>query len=306
MPRDSEPTKLQAELAGRILRLAKDRAMPAGTHLTELELAADFKVSRTPVRAALKLLAERGYVDARPNRGYFLRRAVEQIDADDVQAAHDQQSGELYLAIARDRISNALPDYVSEADMLRRYGVGRPELVQVLSQLAQLGVVERNPGHGWTFLPSIDSPEAHEESYRLRLVLEPAAILEPKFHLDPAWIKRMRERHQAVLDRPWLDRSAIEFFEMNAEFHERIVAGSGNRFFLLAVQQQNKLRRFHNYNWTYGKERVVGSVHEHLEILDRLADADYEWAAHLMRRHLEKAAGLKPRFNGPPPNDPMG
>ena len=35
MPRDPEPTKLQAELAARILRLAKERAMPAGAHLTE-------------------------------------------------------------------------------------------------------------------------------------------------------------------------------------------------------------------------------------------------------------------------------
>jgi DNA-binding GntR family transcriptional regulator len=299
MPRDPEPTKLQSELAGRILRLAKERAMPAGAHLTELELAADFKVSRTPVRAALKLLAERGVVEARPNRGYFLRRPVEDVEEDDSHAARDQQADELYLQIARDRTSGELPDYVSEADLLRRYGVGRPALVHVLSQMAQLGVVERNPGHGWSFLPSIDSPDAHEEAYRFRMVLEPAAILEPKFNLEQTWIRRMRERHQQVLDRPWVDRSAIEFFEMNAEFHERIVAASGNRFFLLAVQQQNKLRRFHNYNWTYGKERVVGSVQEHLEILEKLADEDREWAAHLMRRHLEKAAGLKPRFNGP-------
>lgn len=292
-----EPSRLRADLASRILRLAHDRQLPAGHHLIETELANDFKVSRTPVRAALKLLSERGDVEARPNRGYYLRHAITELEEDAEELARDRAHDALYLTIARDRVSRKLPDYVSEADLIRRYGGGRNALATVLGQMAQLGVVERNRGHGWTFLSGIDSPDAHEESYRLRMVLEPAAILEPTFSLDPEWVLAMQDRHAATLREPWFETSSIEFFEMNAEFHERIVAASGNRYFLLAIQQQNKLRRFHNYNWVYGKERVEGSIQEHLEILDRLVAGDREWAAHLMRRHLEKANALKPDFS---------
>lgn len=53
-------------------RLADDivngRLFP-GVRLEELELAARFKVSRTPVREALRLLAATGLVERRPNRG---------------------------------------------------------------------------------------------------------------------------------------------------------------------------------------------------------------------------------------------
>ena len=42
-----------------------------------------------------------------------------------------------------------------------------------------------------------------------------------------------------------------------------------------------------NYDWTFGRERVVVSCREHLEILDHL---EREAAAAAMRRHLDAAA----------------
>ncbi len=43
--------------------------LPPGVRLEEVELAARFQVSRTPVREALRLLAANGLVENRPNRG---------------------------------------------------------------------------------------------------------------------------------------------------------------------------------------------------------------------------------------------
>ncbi|MFN7001362.1 MAG: FCD domain-containing protein, partial [Elioraea tepidiphila] len=95
-----------------------------------------------------------------------------------------------------------------------------------------------------------------------------------------------------MLAAPWRDELAIALFEMNARFHEGLVAGAGNRFLLAAVQQQNRLRRFSNYDWGYGPARVVQSCTEHLEILDRLEQGEAELASLLLRRHLERAAAL--------------
>jgi DNA-binding GntR family transcriptional regulator len=70
------------------------------------------------------------------------------------------------------------------------------------------------------------------------------------------------------------------------------VAGAHNRYLLVAIQQQNRLRRFANYDWTHGHARVVVSCREHLKILDCLDASEREAAAALMRKHLETAAKL--------------
>lgn len=46
---------------------------PHGSHLDESQLAERFKVSRTPIREALKQLVAYGLLEHRPNRGVFVR-----------------------------------------------------------------------------------------------------------------------------------------------------------------------------------------------------------------------------------------
>src|SRR3546814_17878518 len=58
-----------------------------------------------------------------------------------------------------------------------------------------------------------------------------------------------------------------------------LAVASGNRYFANAIQQQNRLRRFSNYDWVYGHERVVVSCSEHLEILDRLEAGERDLGA---------------------------
>ena len=60
VPRRPKASRLQAELARRILRLLKEQGAQPGHHLVELDLCRSFGVSRTPVRGALKLLAADG------------------------------------------------------------------------------------------------------------------------------------------------------------------------------------------------------------------------------------------------------
>jgi DNA-binding GntR family transcriptional regulator len=278
-------TRLQQEVADGILRALRADGVAPGTHVTEAALAQRLRVSRTPVRAALDRLAADGVALLVAPPAPPAGAAEDGEGADQVDAA--------MVRVARDRETGALPEEISEAALMRRYGLGRAEVQRVLARFADLGMVARRPGYGWEFVPSVLDDAVREESYRFRLVVEPAALLEPGFALDPGFVADMRQRHQAVLAGPWDAAAAVRFFEMNAAFHEGLAAASGNRFLLAAVRRQNQMRRLSNYRWGYGTARVAVSCREHLEILDRLAHGDREVAAALMRRHLAGARDLR-------------
>ena len=283
-------TPLHKELAERITALVREEGLGKGAWLNENRLAQHLGVSRTPVRGAIDHLAARGVVARRPHKGVELLRmppasktAPDKAEADDV----------LLLRIARDRQRGKLMDHVSENEMMDRYQLTRPLMRQALDRLAELGIVERRLGYGWQFVNDAWDAAARQESYRFRMTIEPAAIREPGFALPPGWIQAMRERHESFIAAPWTDASSIAFFEMNAAFHEGLAGGSGNRYFVAAIQRQNRLRRLSNYDWKHGRERVEVNCREHLEILARLEAGDQELAALLVQRHLDVASRLR-------------
>lgn len=299
-PAVPEPSPLQRNVAARIADWVSVQELPVGTVMSELSVARELGVSRTPTRAALAWLENQGLLERRPGEGYATTQAPARFAALQIDLPV-ADADRLFLDIARERTEGRLSTDVSESDLMRRFSVTRPTLLRVLTRLAEVGMVERRTGHGWSFRASAYDDAAQQESYRFRLLIEPAALLEPGFELPPHWLQSMRERHLAMLKKRWTNADAIALFEMNAEFHEGLAAASGNRFFQMAIQQQNRVRRFVNYSWDEGRDRVVTSCREHLEILDRIESGDREIAAALMRRHLELASQVGWREDAAPP-----
>lgn len=289
-----EPSKLQRKLALQIVEYIRDHRLQQGEHLTELGLADALKVSRTPVRRALEYLSSLNVVaPSGPRRGFQVTGVTDALDELTEEAAQSDEEGELYIRMASDYVAQRLPDQFSEADMMRQYGVGRGVLLRVLQRMARERVIERNPGYGWRFAPLLRSLESHDKSYRFRLAVEPVALLEPTFELDRSWAERSRRDHAALVATPPELLSMVRFFEVNADFHAGLAACSGNEFFRESIELQNQLRRFLSYNLDT-VARVEESCNEHMQILDALEQGDREWAAQLMRRHLELAAREKP------------
>ncbi len=284
-----QPSRLQQDLANRIVALVNDDGLAVGALLNENGLARRLAVSRTPVRGALRYLEDQGIVARRPNRGVELVAIPPKAQV----AAPAEDHDEWLVRIARDQRSGSLPQEITEGEVMRRYGLNRASVQRILSRLAELDMVERKAGYGWRFLAGTRDRATHDESYRFRLLLEPAALLEPGFHLEGAWIEAMRRRHEETLARPWQESSSVAFFEMNADFHEGLAAASNNRFIHAAIRHQNQLRRFSQYDWKFGFERVVVNCREHMEILDHLARNDREVASLLLRRHIERASLIR-------------
>ena len=286
MQSESATVRARVDLGDRIAQWIRDEALQVGDRLNEQRLAEHLGVSRTPIRAALDQLEKQGFVQRRKNRGVELL-AAPPVSNEPVGATDEDA---LLARIAHDRQRSALPDEVSEKDLMECYGESRATIKQALVRLADLGLVERRVGYRWTFTNLDWYGEARIECYRYRLSIEPAAILQPEFSLPPDWAAQMRRQHSAFLTRPWEDSLSVAFFETNAAFHEGLALASGNRFFVDAIRRLNRLRRLANYDWAYGPKRVEISCLEHLGILAALEAGDREGAAELMRKHLELAS----------------
>jgi DNA-binding GntR family transcriptional regulator len=288
---NSTAPSLSGQIARRIADHVRLNALRPGERLIELKLAREFGVSRSPVRAALRLLEKMDAVRLAPNRGYVLsagprafKRVLRRLERIDEAP---------YMQIAAERLAGRIKDQFTEADLMRHYGLSRAQLSAMLDRMAREGWVERKSGYGWRFLPVLQSAESHAYSYRFRMAIEPAAILEPGFRIDRAAFAHLRAEQQSLLAGRLRELSSAELFEIGSRFHETVVACSGNPFFLEALRRVDRLRRLIEYRAMGDPERFARQAREHVRLLDMLEAGERTAAAAFLRRHLEVARAVK-------------
>jgi DNA-binding GntR family transcriptional regulator len=285
-PKRPKASRLQSDLARKILKWLKDENAQTGHHLVELDLCNIFGVSRTPIRGALKLLAAEGVVSPRAGRGFVLAKMPVTAAGEDEGGEEDDQR--LFEALARARGAGKLPDAFTQQEIVRRFHARLGTVMDVLRKLKELGLIERKSGHGWAFVG--DSARILNESYAFRRALEPQILLQPGFKLDRAWAEKARSHLQKLRKKPWRTGDGASFHAVNADFHEQLARSSGNRTMLKAIQNQNQLRQFLIGSWDYPMEQVHSAIDDHLEILAALESGYADKAAALMLHHLTQSA----------------
>lgn len=277
-------------LANQIIDLIQTLRLRAGHHLTEQFLAAELKVSRTPVRSALSLLAKERIVVARTNQGFFLAKAWAETEHVSI-AVPTTPDQDVYAAMVSDRLHGNIPATVTQKELEERYKVNRSILLRALSRMADEGLIDRNRGRGWTFRPTLDNNLALRDSYNFRLAVEPSAFGMATFAVDTVTLKRSRADHEfALMGKTVQDLTPIHLFNLDSDFHEMIAGFSHNSFLIHAIQQQNRLRRLLEFQTYTSFRRVREWLREHLAIIEALDKSDLAGAADAMRRHLRNAA----------------
>jgi len=259
--------------------------MTPGTRLVERELAEHLRVSRSPVRGALRLLADDGVVAPGEGGGYVVRQAPDALSTR-ARPGPTCADDELYLRIAGDRLDGVLPTRVTEAALLRRYDLTPAQLTRVLRRIAGEGWIDRLPGYGWTFLPMLSSLASYQDSYRFRLVIEPAAILEPTFELDRPAIEKVRQQQQDLVDGGIWTIGNAELFDLNRSFHEAVIECAQNAFLTDALGRVDTVRRLIEYRRSLPRDRAIVRCREHVALADLLLAGDRPAAAEAMRDHL--------------------
>ncbi|MCI1836132.1 MAG: GntR family transcriptional regulator [Achromobacter ruhlandii] len=291
----------QTHTASKILELIRQDRLTGGAHLSAQKLADRLRLSRSPVNDALGLLERHGIVARKPNRGYFLQldhEVLARTCADLAPPAADDVVTQSYFRLADELLRGALPMQCSEALLRARYALTQAQTQALLARVAQEGWAQRRPGYGWEFSSMMTTPDSLLQSYRLRLALEPAALLEPTYRIDKAVLARCRAAERHLLDGGIDSDSADQLHERGVRFHESLVEASGNPFFIDAIKRVNRVRRLLSYRSMQDRSRYRQHCEQHLEILDLLERERNEEASQALARHLRSTLDNLARIRG--------
>ncbi|MFM0740198.1 GntR family transcriptional regulator [Paraburkholderia xenovorans] len=292
---------IDRSIATQIVELIKTEGMEVGSHLPAQMLADRLRVSRSPVNEALLLLHEKGVLTREKNRGFFVAKPVlESLSdvVDELGLGETDVITRVYFQIADDLLKGELPNEFSEQLIRHRYGLTSAQLTAVLGRIAKEGWAERKPGYGWAFSPMLTTPDSLLQSYRLRLALEPAALLEPGYRLDPKILERCRAVELHLLAGGIETDTADQLHERGVRFHESLVEASGNSFFIDTIKRVNRVRRLLSYRSMQHRERYVEHCKQHLHVLDLLKRERNEEASEELRRHLLHTLDALTRISG--------
>lgn len=276
-------------IAAQILEFICAEGLVVGCHLPAQTLADHLHVSRSPINDALTLLHEKGVLRREPNRGFFLARTIDAPDAPSSSVLALDASDvvtRVYAQVADDLLKGLLPDECSEVMLKNRYALTATKLQSVLGRIAQEGWAHKKPGYGWVFSSMLTTPDSLLQSYRVRLALEPAALLEPGYRLDPHVLERCRAAEMHLLNGGIETDSAEQLHERGVRFHEALVEASGNPFFIDTIRRINRVRRLISYRSMQDRKRYKQHCLQHLQVLDLLEQGRQQDASEALHQHL--------------------
>ena len=265
------------------------RRLQAGTNLSEWALAQMSGTSRTPVRVALNYLVAEGLVAYERNYGYSLTADFNHIPSSIIEFL-SQPDDPLYAQLAEARVAGQLAETVTEADLMRQFSATRASVRKVIMRAQREGWAEKTAGYGIHFLPIIDNYNAYDDMYRLRLAIEPAGILSPKFRPDLPQLQELQDEQQAILDGGHNLLTPYDRFESNVRFHETLMSWSHNQIALQTLRHLYQMRRLVEYRQeqqALPRQKLV--TNDHLRILEAIKQGDTIIAASLLKQHISDA-----------------
>ncbi|EXJ12604.1 GntR family transcriptional regulator [Nitrincola nitratireducens] len=287
--RDSGVT---GKLARQLLQEVLTGQRRLGERLNVKIISEEYKVSRTPVNAALVELERMKIVYREPNKGFFVCEVLPE-DVNEWSESPILSEADPYHCLANDWLRDSIPETVTEQLIRERYSITKSKAIDIMNRAMREGWAERNAGYGWHLLAVAKTTEAFSELYRFRMAIEPAALLEPTFTLNRQVINEQRSIQNRILSAPEGTFTDEQILGFGALFHEELIKLSGNPYFLMALQRVNKMRKLMEYKAKVNRDRIVANCTEHLEILDLLEEGKIVEASYALRQHLSATLNRK-------------
>lgn len=189
---------------------------------------------------------------------------------------------------------------LKESALAESLGFSRTPVREALRRLAADGLVIVSPNRGAQVV-SYTADEI-DALFAVRVMLEPQAtvLAVPRFTDDEIdELQELAER-MAALVAGVPDMRLIG--ELNRDFHNRFLDGSGNRALASAVSAVVRPAVVYRTFRRYSPEQLQRSMAHHLELVAAARARDSEWAESVMRTHLlaAKHAAVSTVLTPPP------
>ncbi|WP_144837436.1 GntR family transcriptional regulator [Leclercia adecarboxylata] len=283
---------LTERISQKIMGLIDTGDIALGSHLSVPKLAETFDVSRSPVREALVYLEQKGVLQQKQNRGFFVKDDYTP-QADTKQELSEELDLPEYYQLAEDWLRDEIESEVTELFLMKRYNLTKSQLSTVLARGICEGWVERKQGYGWRFLPVAKTKTALEQIFSFRMVIEPMAILEPTFNAPQEKINEIRRELEMLLESGIERLSPTQLQLAGYRFHETIIAFSNNPFFEISLRNVNRMRRLMDYRIMDDRNRYYAEVKDHMRILALIESGQRIEASYTMKQHLSVALDNK-------------
>lgn len=285
---------LTERISQKIIGLVDTGEIMPGSHLSVPKLAESLDVSRTPVRDALILLEQKGILEQKLNRGFFVK-ADYAPQVNEENAVQDGSDLPEYYQLAEDWLQDKIDAEVTELLLMKRYNLTKSQLSTVLARGISEGWVERKQGYGWRFLPVAKTKAALEHIFSFRMVIEPMAILEPTFNAPQEKINELKRELEMLLETGIERLSPTQLQMAGYRFHETIISFSNNPFFEISLRNVNRMRRLMDYRIMDDRSRYYTEVNDHLRILALVESGQRIEASYMLKQHLAIALENKKR-----------
>jgi DNA-binding GntR family transcriptional regulator len=178
-------------------------------------------------------------------------------------------------------------DRISEVDLGQAFGVSRTPLREALKLLAAEGLVEIRP-HKGAIIAEIALDEI-SETFELMGALEEMAgplVCERISNIDLAQLEGLVKE----MDAQHATGDLTHYFELNTEFHNRIVSLTGNKVLTRVYSEMFRKLQRARYRVNYDPKRWQESTNEHHWIMEALRARDGTEFGHRLKVHNARTA----------------
>jgi len=287
-------------IADRLGEMISSGVLPAGARFTESRLLAAANTGRTPVRAALQLLQQRGQIDALGRNGFVVLGEVGTRDSDPDAIDWLDIEANLGGADATDAVADVIESQIlllavkgcwrlNVSAMGIAFNLKRSFVETLLRHHEASGLLAAQDRIGWTVL-ELDEKRL-DEIFFVRRCLEPNLLAEAVIHIPLELLQQTIADHETALKR-YPDVTASELDQLETALHETLLAYAGNSVGCAALKRARGSLLFSKH--ILASQYVPLGIEEpfiveHISILEAIRRRNSEECRLRLQAHLIKS-----------------
>lgn len=175
--------------------------------------------------------------------------------------------------------------WIDESSLTEQLGISRTPLREAIKVLSAEGLITMKLRRG-AYVTEVTSQDLHH-IFQVLALLESQAAKDVALKANDHQLEILDAIH-TKLEKSAADRDMERFFDINQEFHDKLIEISGNEWMRRVIQDLRKVLKLKRKTSLSKQGRLEQSLLEHRQILTALITRNPNQAETLMKNHLKQ------------------